>query len=62
MSGVASNVLFSDTQKEVDRYAFESNKSDYPYFRRLLRYDFCDFNKLYESPVLHLFGKALFPF
>lgn len=56
------NVLFSDIQKEVDRYAFESNKSDYLYYRRLLRYDFCDFNKLFESPVLHLFGKALFPF
>jgi len=56
------NSLFSDIQKEVDHFAFEVDESNHPYYRRLLRYDFRDFNKLYENPMLHLFGKALFPF
>lgn len=56
------NGLFSKIQKEVELFAYERNEASHAYFRRLIRYDFCDFNKIYDSPVLKLVGKALFPF
>jgi len=56
------NSLFAKIQKWVDSFAYENGKTDYPYYRRLIRYDFCDFNKIYESDVLGFVGKALFPF
>ena len=56
------NFLFSKIQKEVDFFAYENHKSDYLYYRRLVRYDFCNFNRIYESDVLGIVGKALFPF
>ena len=56
------NELFSIIQKSVESYYSGQNRVDSPYCRRLIRYDFCDFNKIYESPLLKQFGKALFPF
>lgn len=32
------------------------------YYQRLTRYDFCKFNKIYDSDLLQDFGQALFPF
>ncbi len=37
-------------------------EAHHPYYRRLLRYTFTDFNKVYESNVLSIIGKAMFPF
>ena len=56
------NILFSKIQDSLSQYAFEKGKSDHFYYRRLLRYRFEDFNKLFATDVLYLFGKALFPF
>lgn len=56
------NELFSKIQKEVEQFVYERGEAAHPYFRRLIRYNFCDFNKIYDSPVLKLVGKALFPF
>ena len=56
------NCLFSKIQNQIISFAYENGKSDYPYYRRLIRYDFCDFNKIYESDVLGIVGKVLFPF
>ena len=56
------NNLFTKIQELLDQFAVEQGKIDYAYYRRLLRYRFCDFNKIYESEMLHIFGKSLFPF
>ena len=56
------NTLFAKLQVLVDQFAYEQGKSDHPYYRRLLRYTFTDFNKVYESSVLSIIGKAMFPF
>lgn len=56
------NNLFSKLQKSVEQYAEDSEKIEYPYYQRLLRFNFADFNWIYKSDVLHLVGKSLFPF
>ena len=56
------NDLFSKIQFLIDEFAFKQGKEDYSYYRKLLRYDFCNFNKLYDSDLLRTFGKTLFPF
>ena len=56
------NVLFSKLQDLVDRFAFSTGKEDYPYYRRLIRYRFSEFNKIYDSSLLRTFGRALLPF
>lgn len=56
------NCTFSKIQKLIDAFAYENKKSDHPYYRRLIRYDFCDFNKIYDSEILGIVGKSLFPF
>ena len=56
------NCTFSKIQKLIDTFAYENNKSDHQYYRRLVRYDFCDFNKIYNSDILEIVGKSLFPF
>lgn len=53
------NILFSKIQNLVNQYAYEHNKCNYPYYRRLVRYSFEDFNKIYESDLLRIFGKSL---
>lgn len=56
------NESFSRIQDLVDKYAYEQEKSDHTYLRRLTRYRFCNFNEIYESNLLRNIGKALFPF
>lgn len=56
------NVLFAQIQELVDTFASSHNKEGHPYYERLVRYRFTDFNKIYESTLLHTFGKALLPF
>ncbi len=56
------NLLFSVIQKQIDKYVFQEGKEDYPYYRRLLRFDFQNYNKIYDSDVLALVGASLFPF
>lgn len=56
------NIMFSKIQTLVDCFAYENQKTDYAYYRRLVKYDFRNFNKLYESNLLREFGKALLPF
>ena len=56
------NDLFSKIQFLIDEFAFKQGKEGYSYYRKLLRYDFCNFNKLYDSDLLRTFGKTLFPF
>ncbi len=56
------NILFSKIQELAHRFAQEHKYDDHPYYRRLVRYDFADFNKIYDSDLLHILGKALLPF
>lgn len=56
------NILFSKIQELAHHFAQEHKYDDHPYYRRLVRYDFADFNKIYESNLLHILGKALLPF
>lgn len=56
------NILFSKIQRLVKLSAREHKYDDHPYYWRLIRYDYSDFNKIFESDLLHVFGKALLPF
>lgn len=56
------NELFSTIQHQVEEFFTEQNRADSLYCRRLIRYDFCDFNMIYESQLLKQFGKTMFPF
>lgn len=58
----ALNTLFSKIQRLVDQFAYERNLDDRPYYCRLLRCNFQEFNSIYESDLLGVFGKTLFPF
>lgn len=56
------NIVFSKIQKLIDRFADEQQESSHPYYRRLVKYTFQDFNQIYESDLLRIFGKSLLPF
>ncbi len=56
------NNLYTGIQDLVFEYAQKTGKSNYAYYQRLVRYRFSDFNKIYDSDVIYLVGKALFPF
>lgn len=56
------NVLFAKIQTLVDQFAASNGKEDHPYYHRLVRYSFTEFNKIYESNLLRTFGQALLPF
>ena len=56
------NQLFAKIQNLVKDFTYENNTATYAYYRRMTRYDFCNFNKIYESNVLRHLGAALFPF
>lgn len=56
------NQLFSKIQAEVEQFMFEHSKNNYDYYGRLVRYDFCNFNKIYQSDLLRICGGAMLPF
>lgn len=56
------NSLFSLIVKEIVEYVKENEKEDNPYYRRLSRFDFEEFNKIYESGLLRTFGKLMLDF
>ena len=53
------NILFSQLQGLAKQFAFDNKYGDHPYFRRLVRCDFADFNRILESDLLYYFGKTL---
>ena len=56
------NALFSKIQKDVRIFASQNNKQTDKYLWRLTRYDFINFNKIYESDLLPVFGQSMLPF
>lgn len=53
------NILFSKLVSDVEKYAYENGKESYAYYRRITRFDFRDFNRLYESNLLRIFGQFM---
>ena len=56
------NTLFSLIVKEIRIYSYQNNNDDHPYYRRLFRFDFQEFNKIYESNLLRTFGEIMLDF
>lgn len=53
------NVLFSKNVRDKIINSTKNKKEDYAYYRRLRRFDFEDFNKIYNSDLLRTFGKIM---
>lgn len=56
------NFVFSKIQRLFIEFSCKENKTDYPYYRRLTKFSFQDFSKIYDSDLLRIFGKTLLPF
>ena len=56
------NTLFSKLQEEVITYAKNDGLTDHPYYAKLRRFSFDDFNKIYESEVLQVVGRVMIDF
>ena len=55
------NVLFNKIITEVKEYAEENNKIDYPFYRRLCKSSFLDFNTIYDSQITKTVGRIFDP-
>lgn len=53
------NNLFSKIVLDISKYAYENKKKDYLYYRRITRFDFKDFNKIYDNDILRIVGKIM---
>ncbi|MDO4282834.1 MAG: hypothetical protein Q4D02_04280 [Clostridia bacterium] len=53
------NILFSKIVQDISSYAYENKKTDYPYYRKITRFNFADFNDLYDSDLIRKIGKAM---
>ena len=53
------NNLFSKIVLDISKYAYENKKEDYLYYRRITRFDFKNFNKIYDTDILKIVGKIM---
>lgn len=53
------NNLFFKIVLDISKYAYENKKEDYLYYRRITRFDFKDFNKIYDNDILRIVGKIM---
>ena len=53
------NCLFSKIVRDISKFAYENHKEDYLYYRRITRFDFTDFNKIYDNDILRIVGKIM---
>lgn len=53
------NILFAKIVQDISTYAYQNNKTDYLYYQRITRFDFIDFNEIYESNLLRKIGKIM---
>lgn len=53
------NNLFSKIVCDISKYAYENKKEDYLYYRRITRFDFTNFNKIYDNDILRIVGKIM---
>ncbi len=56
------NELFSKIQATIENYVYENKIENHAYSQRLLRYNFVDFNKIYDSELFRVIAKAFLPF
>ena len=56
------NILFSKLIDDISKLVYGKNLGTHPYFIRIRRFDFKDFNKIYESDLLKEIGKIMHPF
>lgn len=56
------NVLFSKIVNEIKIFAEANNKTEYLYYKRLTRFDYTDFNCLYESDLIGKIGRAFYDY
>ena len=56
------NILFSKIRESAREFIKTHKFATHPYCCRLMRFDYSDFNKIFESRLLQTFGKALLPF
>lgn len=53
------NILFARIVQDISIYAYKNDKTDYLYYQRITRFDFTDFNEIYESSLLRKIGKIM---
>lgn len=53
------NCLFSKIVRDISKFAYENHKEDYLYYGRITRFDFTDFNKIYDNDILRIVGKIM---
>lgn len=53
------NILFDRIRIDIKKYAEDNGKKDYPYYRKLCRHNFKDFNDIYESDLISTVGRIL---
>lgn len=53
------NILFSKIAQEINVFAYQNKKEGYAYYERISRFDFKDFNEIYESDILRKIGKVI---
>lgn len=53
------NILFARIVQDISIYAYKKDKTDYLYYQRITRFDFTDFNEIYESSLLRKIGKIM---
>lgn len=51
------NNLFSKITDDVIKFAYENQIQEYLYYRKITRFDFKDFNEIYNSDILRIVGK-----
>lgn len=56
------NDLFSNIVEEIRVFANENSLTDYLYYKRITRFNFNDFNKLYDSDLIKIIGKTMSDF
>ena len=54
-----TNILFSKIAQEISFFAYKKGKEGYAYYERISRFDFKDFNEIYESDILRKIGKVM---
>lgn len=56
------NKLYSNIVEMIKTYACENGKTEFAYYSRICRFDFGDFNLLYDSNLINKIGKCMSKF
>ena len=58
------NILFSKIVEDIRKYAEDNKKTDYPYYKKIIRFNFIDFNDIYNCKLdlLKKIGKTMYNF